>query len=123
VSLNPREQALEEKKDRNPPVLEYQPTSERTTQSLRMWIRWVNSGEDSFLACTALLLACMAWAVEIVAWLCGAGGTFACSGFAAAVFSALLALGGLIEPRTSKTFSLLSLAMDGIYGIGMAFIR
>jgi hypothetical protein len=114
---------LEEKKDRNPPVLEYQPTTERTTQSLRMWIRWLNSGEDSFLACTALLLACLAWAIQILSWILGAGGTFACAGFAGAVFSALLALGGLIESRTSKTFSLVSLAMDGIYGIGMAFLR
>lgn len=123
MSLSSREQALEEKKDGKPPVLEYQPTSERTTQSLRMWVRWLNSGEDSFLACCALLLACIAWAVQILSWVLGAGGTFACAGFVGAALSAVLALGGLIEPRTSKTFSLVSLAMDGVYGIGMAFMR
>jgi hypothetical protein len=114
---------VEEKKDGKPPVLEYQPTSERTRQSLRLWMRWLNSGEDSFLACSALLLACLAWAVQILSWMLGAGGTFACAGFAGAALSAVLALGGLVEPRTSKTFSLVSLAMDGIYGIGMTFMR
>ena len=110
---------MDEKTDRNPPVLEYQPQSERAAQSFGMWVRWLNSGDDSFLACTALLLACIAWAIRVLTWLAGGQDEFACAGLASAAISVLLALGGLVEPRTSKTFPLVSLAMDGIYGIGI----
>jgi hypothetical protein len=102
----------------HPPILNYRSSPVEDPAKIS-WLRRLNRGEDSFLGCSALFFAVLVWAVAIFAFTLG-GGFFNCLNISLAGVSTLLSLAGLLESATSKTFPLVSLLLNVIFGISMA---
>lgn len=96
-----------------PPVLDYRSAGSRGPTKTG-WLRRLNRGEDSFLACSALFFAVLVWAVAILGLVSGAG-IVNCLNVSLVLLSVVLGLAGLLESATSKTFPLASLALNGAY--------
>jgi hypothetical protein len=109
-----------------PPLLNYQSPIARPRWSGWNWLRRLNAGEDSFLACSALLFAVLCWATSLLGWLLGAGAFTACGGVLLMVVSVALALLSFFERQTSRTFALVSLMLGALYAaalVGVAWRR
>jgi hypothetical protein len=95
-------------------VLNYHAPTPRA-RVLRNWIRRLDLGEDSFLACCALLCATIPWALTLVVAVSGGGrGIAACGSVPLCAVSCILSTLALLERRTSKTFPLISFALSGV---------
>ncbi len=107
--------ADEQPKQPDRPILNYQGVDGDRPRILRGLLHRINRGEDTFLACSALLFAVLAWVFAIVGMLTSAAAVGALAATLLFVFSALLGIGGMFERHTSKTFPLLALALDGAF--------
>jgi hypothetical protein len=76
----------------------------------------LNKEEDSFLGCSALLFAVLVWVLGISGFILDAG-MANCGSVLLAAISVVLSLAGLLERQTSKTFPLVSLGLNGVYGV------
>jgi hypothetical protein len=103
--------------DPEPPVLDYRGSTPRDDRPAFRWVRYINDGEDTFVACAALLFAVLTWATVIIGRAVGAAGLETCLSLPVAGLSTVLSLGCLLERRTSKTFPLVSLGLNVVFGI------
>ena len=93
------------------PILEYERPPAPEPESIP---RRLLRGEDTFLGSSALLFAILTWASAAVSLWAGEG-AFVCGSFLLCMLSALLAVAGLLEKGSSRTFPLVSLGMNGLF--------
>jgi hypothetical protein len=105
--------------DPPPPILNYRSAPAGGPPKLS-WLRRINRGEDSFLACSALFFATMGWLATILGMAYGAG-ALSCLNILLMGISFFLCLIALIESKTSKKFPLVGLLMNMAFGILIIF--
>ncbi|HEY7116577.1 MAG TPA: hypothetical protein VH475_08325 [Tepidisphaeraceae bacterium] len=107
-----------------PRLLDYESPIPRGSRRRSGWLRRLNSGEDTFLASSALLFALLCWAISGFGWALGAPGLSFCASVALLAISFVLALASFFEEaRTSRTFAVISLMLCAGYVVALAALR
>ena len=96
-----------------PPILDYRSGSSSKGRTVGLLWR-LNRGEDSFLACSALLFAVLAWAIALFVF-AAAGMFFNPLSLVVLPLSVILCILALLQLGASKTFPLVGLALNGLF--------
>ena len=104
---------MEIRVDEQKPILNYRSPDVPKGQVHGLFWR-LNRGEDSFLACSALLFAVLVWAIAIFAF-AAAGIFFNPLSLVLLPLSAVLCILALLQFGVSKTFPLAGLALNGLF--------
>ena len=106
--------------DPEPPILNYRSAPTTDGPAKTSWLKRINRGEDSFLACSGLFFALTGWATTILGVAYDAG-PFSCLCVSVIGVSVVLCLAAFLESGTSKTFPLVGLLVNFAFGIWILF--